>query len=104
MRTKKKQRTDAHKKFVSRSLAKMYLSKVKTNAEKDLIQLGLLSDPMRARLYTEVVPFLLDQAETFAEEIDQEKATLSELFDENLETHSKLHKKRVDDEHARLKR
>ena len=37
MRTKKKQRIDAHKKFVSRSLAKMYLSKVKTNAEKDLI-------------------------------------------------------------------
>ena len=43
---------------------------------------------MRARLYTEVVPWLLDYSETFAEDIDKEKNTLSELFDENLETHT----------------
>ena len=59
---------------------------------------------MRARLYTEVVPWLLDYSETFADDIDKEKNTLSELFDENLETHTQIHKKRVDNEHARLKK
>lgn len=59
---------------------------------------------MRARLYTDVVPWLLEHSETFAEAIDAEKSTLSELFDENLEVHTSIHKKRVDNEHARLKK
>lgn len=68
---------------MSRQLAKAYLTKLKPNTMQLLIDQGVLSDPLRERLYTKVIPWIFATTEKLVADSELAEKSISDFFGEN---------------------
>jgi hypothetical protein len=102
MREKKKNRLLAHKKLVTRVVAKSYLSGLRDNTYTHLANVGFFTNNFRINvLDQDVVPWLYDKVFEFVQDLEVQDQIQTALVADHLQTEQKTYLEAVSEENKR---
>ena len=100
-RARKEERKAAHKKYISRVMAKKYLLGLRENGFSALKDQGLMVKPMEMVMHEQVMPWLLEKMMGFMEDTDVVDLTMNEVINKGFKKGEEEHKEKVQDEYDR---
>lgn len=95
-RQKKIAQRQAHEKIVSRTLSKQYTSGLRQNVVNQLFDIGFFYNRFNeVTLKTNVIPWILDNAEKFVKELQNFEEYPNNLIRQNYSEISEIHKQKI---------
>ena len=92
-KARKQQRKDAHKKHVARVVSKKYMIGLKERAIQTLSDMSLMKPSLECDLHSDVLPWLMDQKETFTADAEAAQTITDKIIDLGIITRKKAHAK-----------